>query len=251
LRANFSPPLKATKSGPVRDLCGCQSVASCKWGYLEDPSCPCDDTSQFPNVTFAGGCAANGICYRIITQTRPCATQFNGIQFCTFDEPDGTCRIGDPTPTPTPDPTSTPTPAPTPTPTPEPCPQPKPAFCCLEHYAPAEPGSPPPCQWDCGTLGCPAKQELDNGCYVKSSGADCRPGYRPENRPGVINTLCCPRPDSYAHPHALPEAALPRWAGRRAVRHAGRLLPLPARGLPAELRRLRLLLRLHGLAHSY
>ena len=65
LRANFSPPRGATKSGPLRDLCGCQSVANCKWGYLEDPSCPCDDTSQFPNVTFAGGCAANGLCYRI------------------------------------------------------------------------------------------------------------------------------------------------------------------------------------------
>jgi hypothetical protein len=56
------------------------------------------------------------------------------------------------------------------------------------------PGSPPPpCQWDCGQGACPANQQLNNGCYVKTS-ANCAQGYAPAQIPGIINTLCCPGP---------------------------------------------------------
>jgi hypothetical protein len=41
---------------------------------------------------------------------------------------------------------------------------------------------------------CPANQQLNNGCYVKSSGANCAQGYAPAQSPGIINTLCCPGP---------------------------------------------------------
>jgi len=207
LRANFSLPLKATKSGPLLDRCGCQSVADCKWGYLEDPSCPCDDTSSFENVTFAGGCAANGICYRIRTVTDSCVTQFNGTQFCTHDELAGTCYIGEPTPTPTPTSTPTPTPSSTPTPTPEPCPQPAPAPCCDEEYPVAGPGSPPPpCRWNCNQgAGCQANQQLNNGCYVRTPpNANCSPGYSPATAPYIANNLCCPGPQPTPTPTPLP-----------------------------------------------
>ena len=114
------------------------------------------------------------------------------MQTCSFDKILGVCAIGDPTPTPpTPTPTPTPTLTPTPTPTPEPCPLPKPARCCEGHNAPAAPGDPPPpCRWDCGTF-CPENEELNNGCYVKSS-ADCIAGYGPARAPHILNELCCP-----------------------------------------------------------
>jgi hypothetical protein len=37
-------------------------------------------------------------------------------------------------------------------------------------------------------------QQLNNGCYVKTSGANCAPGYAPAQRPYIINDLCCPGP---------------------------------------------------------
>jgi hypothetical protein len=201
LRAEFSPPTEPLSSArtPRRDLCGCQSVFGCMWGVLDYPDCPCDNNQQnFTSVSPAGGCAAAGTCYSFVVRHVPCPTQFNGTQICTFDDPGPSCYIGDPPPPdPNPSPSPSPTQTPTPTPTPQPCPQPEPSgtSCCLEHYTPAAPGEPPPpCQWDCGTLGCPPNQRLNNGCYVKSSGIDCLQGYAPAQRPGIINTLCCPGP---------------------------------------------------------
>jgi hypothetical protein len=196
LRANLylADELSALPPAPRRDLCGCQSTSGCMWGMLDYPECPCDNNREFTSVSPAGGCAATGFCYRVEVVRQECHTQYNGTQICTYDDPIGSCRIGDPTPTPTPTSTPTPGPTPTPTPTPLPCPQPAPATCCQEHYFPPAPGSPPPpCQWDCGQGACPANQQLNNGCYVKSS-ANCAQGYAPAQSPGIINTLCCPGP---------------------------------------------------------
>ncbi|HYH86384.1 MAG TPA: hypothetical protein VEX60_13105, partial [Pyrinomonadaceae bacterium] len=187
LRANFFPLNKTVDSSstPLWDLCGCQSVSGCMWGELDISSCPCD--SQVAAVVPAGGCGNAGECMRYETLTRPCDTQFNGQQFCTWDEHmPGTCRIGDPPPTSTPSPT--PIPAPTPSPTPPQCAgnPPNPSNCTCENFA----GTP---QWIClciggstaanyqvnGPTGCPANKfnDGDDCCQCVSGEQACPTGY--------------------------------------------------------------------------
>jgi hypothetical protein len=189
LRANFSQPVKGAGLGStsLRDACGCQSVAGCMWGYLTDPSCPCDDNSVFTHVGFAGGCANNGICYRYETKRVRCQNRYNPPQICTFDEPMGSCRIGDPTPTPSPNSSPSP-PPPTQTPTPPQCagnpPNPTNCFCndainppqwmclCLDLSQPANYQSN-------GPTGCPAGKfnDGDDCCQCVGGEQSCPTGY--------------------------------------------------------------------------
>jgi hypothetical protein len=192
LRANFSPPVKATglAPAPVQGNCSCQvtinGLDGCLWGHLAEPSCPCDDNSQFQNVSFSGGCANFGQCYRYELRNVNCPTEYNGRQICTFNEPVGSCALGDPTPTPSP--SSSPSPPPTSSPTPQSC---SPAFladCCVCLTIAPLPGSPPPVPfWDCSP--CPANTALANGCVTKNGDGSCPPGYGDASSGGGI---CCP-----------------------------------------------------------
>ena len=168
LRVNFSPAGTAPTSAPTIQLPGgctnCQHSNDCMWGRHGFPDCPCDDTSQFPSVMSVNSCGdASGRCLRVVTKSEPCDTQFNGQQFCQFQEFVGECSEGDPTPTPTPtpDPSQSPTGTPTPTPTPDPNATPtaeRPNDTnCLPHTLPI-PGAQP--SWFClcepGDEGTPA-----------------------------------------------------------------------------------------------
>jgi hypothetical protein len=102
------------------DDCGCWSVSGCMWGNIGWSNCPCD--SQVPAVTFGGGCGNTGQCLAYVTSTEKCDTEYNGTQYCTYDDYTGKpCRLTDPMPTPTRTPTPTPTPTASPTPVPCPC----------------------------------------------------------------------------------------------------------------------------------
>lgn len=121
LLADYSP---ASVKASAPDDCGCWSVPGCKWGNIGWSNCPCD--SQVPSITFAGGCGNTGKCLAYVTSTEKCDTEYNGTQYCTFDDPTGApCRLTDPMPTPTP------------SPTPPPCPEPKPTPCCVCGQPPA------------------------------------------------------------------------------------------------------------------
>jgi hypothetical protein len=175
LRPDDTSALTAASS-PVE--CNCQNSVSCKWGYLNDPSCPCDDNSEFPNVSYGGGCANPGLCYAIVIKTTACDTEYNGRQFCTYDEPSGTCTGGEPTPTPTPE--QTPTPTPTPSGTPTPVGQPPNTTNC--YWGPS-PGTNI-WGWQCFCLeGTPANYGANDssGCPVGSynNGDDCCINYEP------------------------------------------------------------------------
>jgi hypothetical protein len=133
LRAHFSARTDALTEitvSPPQDLCGCQGTSDCWFGELGFASCPCDDPAQFPSIVSARSCGSSrGSCWRLETRTESCETQFNGTQYCQFQDGTGSCAVTDPTPTPTPNETPTPTPTatPTPTPTPEPvCATPRP-----------------------------------------------------------------------------------------------------------------------------
>jgi hypothetical protein len=185
LRANFSLPVKIAglTPAPVQGNCTCQVTSGgldgCMWGYLTEPSCPCDDNSQFKDVGFAGGCGNEGQCYRYKHKVVPCDTQYNGQQFCTYDEPTfEMCGLGDPTPTPTPPPLSC-TPA-----------EPKPADCCVAEVV--NPGTPlESCQWNCDS--CPDDTLFSDGCYKKSGPVVCdEEGY--DYDPNRHGGSCCPTP---------------------------------------------------------
>ncbi len=74
LRANFLRPVSVAGSPPVQGNCSCQNYSGCMWGYLTEPSCPCDDNSQFTDVGFAGGCANAGQCYQWELRRASCPT---------------------------------------------------------------------------------------------------------------------------------------------------------------------------------
>jgi hypothetical protein len=138
------------------------------WGTLGFASCPCDE--DFPSVVFAGGCGNAGRCLRYVTRTQPCDTEFNGQQFCTFDDPGAsTCFLTDPTPTPTP------------TPTPPDCTpsEPQPHVCCTpERFRPDPNLSQEQCRWNCraGETSC-AGQRLANGCFIVNGPMVCDEVY--------------------------------------------------------------------------
>jgi hypothetical protein len=183
LRAFISLPEEAAAADPVLQLPGgcnnCQTGGGCMWGRFGFPSCPCDDTSEFPAVLFANSCGDTiARCSRVETVTRPCQTQFNGQQFCSYQEFVGSCAIGDPTPTP----------SPTPTPTPIDCPQPPPDECCT--CRPPIQITPPPVRmyWSC--LHCPAGTPLNNGCIASGAGGNCPEGYVSA---GPDTYMCCPQ----------------------------------------------------------
>jgi len=190
--AFFIPEGSLPGPGAAQDLCcasGCSQLRP-----AADQGCPCPGVTR--RIVQHTSCSdPQGSCGTVRFLPMPECTADGVVFFCEESFIDPSC-----TP-----PTPTPTPELTPTPTPEPCPQPAPATCCLEHNSPAAPGSPPPpCQWDCGTLGCPPNQELNNGCYVKTSGTNCRPGYAPAQRPFIINDLCCPGPTPTPTPTPTP-----------------------------------------------
>lgn len=106
LRAKFSPAKDCPVSSPASSIpCNCENSNDCMWGELDYAVCPCDDPEEFPAILPAGGCPSlYGKCYRVVTVNRSCDTQYNGEQFCQFQQLAGTCDLGDPTPTPTPTP---------------------------------------------------------------------------------------------------------------------------------------------------
>jgi hypothetical protein len=119
-RVNFSPPDEVTTShskSALLDLCGCQNTFNCFRGTLDFATCPCDDPEQF--FAFVPTSCSNPFSSCSLTQTvtKPCDTQYNGRQFCQFQEDTAiSCDTSNPTPTPTPSPEPTPTPTPCPTP---------------------------------------------------------------------------------------------------------------------------------------
>jgi hypothetical protein len=119
-RVNFS----ATNNIPVScsnsahpNFCGCQNTFNCFYGTEDFATCPCDDPHEFLDFKPTNCINPLGRCSLVRTITPFCDTQFNGKQFCQYQEDTGIgCATSNPTPTPTPPPDPTPTPTPCPTP---------------------------------------------------------------------------------------------------------------------------------------
>ena len=109
LRVNFSLPDKFSIScAPtgLPDLCGCQNTFNCFYGTADFATCPCDDPHEF--LDFKPTNCSNPLCSCLLTRTVTpfCDTQYNGRQYCQFQEDTEVgCAIADPTPTATPTPT--------------------------------------------------------------------------------------------------------------------------------------------------
>jgi len=106
LRAKFSPAKDCPVSSSASSIpCNCENSNGCMWGEIGDAVCPCDDPKEFTGILPAGGCSNPfATCFRVKTTIQSCDTQYNGKQFCQFQEPAGTCDLSNPTPTPTPTP---------------------------------------------------------------------------------------------------------------------------------------------------
>jgi hypothetical protein len=106
LRAKFSPANECPVSSSASSIpCNCQNSNDCVWGELDYAVCPCDDPNEFLGVLPAGGCSnPYGRCFLAVTINESCETQYNGTQYCQFQQPVGTCPLSAPTPTPTPTP---------------------------------------------------------------------------------------------------------------------------------------------------
>jgi hypothetical protein len=163
------------------DVCGCQTNGNCFFGEPAFATCPCDDPNQFLGAghVYCDSSHPYGECIQTRTARESCPTQYNGTQYCQYQEEVGGCAIGDPTPTPTPDesPSATPTPTPTPSPSPT-CDQAtRPNDSCACVYSP---GPDPVPGWDCQL--CPYGPSADfsryqSGCpstaYLDSANPYC------------------------------------------------------------------------------
>jgi hypothetical protein len=105
-----------SSASSAADFCGCQNNYDCFFGTLEYATCPCDDPEEFTAFILTSCSDGRGNCSQTKIVNRSCNTQYNGKQFCQFQEEGASCRETTPTPTPTPNGSPSPTPSPTPTP---------------------------------------------------------------------------------------------------------------------------------------